>query len=290
VLLQGGDSLVQALVGRVRVVAPESQLAFGISLAEAADRPAQWPGLGRRPPPPFRLVIAPDSISLARIGNGRAPGWGAGITIPSIHTIVVRSDLDDVALTLRHEVAHLVLHDAVPGRVPLWFDEGYASLAAGDLERLAALQLNLAVASGQLPTLEELNRLLRGSARTADAGYGLAASAVADVETRQPPGGLERLFAHLEAGEAFDASLEAATGLTPDRFEDAWHQDLRRRYGLLSWLLAGGVWAVVATLLGFLVWIRRRADIPRRRALDEGWVVPEQPPPGPPVDQPGLLH
>jgi tetratricopeptide (TPR) repeat protein len=35
-----------------------------------------------------------------------------------VRTIVLRSDLGGLDQTLRHEVAHLALHDAVPGRVP----------------------------------------------------------------------------------------------------------------------------------------------------------------------------
>lgn len=257
------------------MVATERQLAFAIALAESADRPTEWPGLGRRPPPPFRLVLAPDSATLARIANGRAPSWGAGIALPGAQLIVLRGDLGDVRQTLHHEVAHLVLHDAVRGRVPLWFDEGYASFASGEVERILALRLNLAVASGQLPSLDELDRLLRGSAGTADAAYGLAASAVETLDRRDPPGALARLFDHMGAGEGFDESVLASTGLTADRFEDAWHKDLRRHYGLLTWLMAGGVWAILALMLGGLLWFRRRADRPRREALDQGWTLPE---------------
>jgi hypothetical protein len=271
-------------VGRVRVVAPEKELALGIRLAESVDRPFNWPGLGRRAPPPFTLILAADSATMSRIASGRAPGWGAGITLPAAHTIVVRSDLGGLDQTLRHEVAHLALHDAVPGRVPLWFDEGYASLASGEFERLISLQLNLAVVGGRLPSLRELDSDLRGSARTADAAYGLAASAVAEIARHPAPGGLERLFSRMAAGDDFEQSLVAATGLPPDRFEKSWQVGLRRRYGFIAWLLAGGIWAVVGAVLGVLVWLRRRSDRPRRLALDQGWeIVPPDSAP-PPVD------
>jgi peptidase MA superfamily protein len=272
------------MVGRVRVVAREKDLALGIRLAESVDRPFAWPGLGRRAPPPFTLILASDSASMSRIASGRAPGWGAGITLPSARTIVLRSDLGGLDQTLRHEVAHLALHDAVPGRFPLWFDEGYASLASGEFERLITLQLNLAVVGGKLPSLRELDSDLRGSARTADAAYGLAASAVAEIARHPAPGGLERLFNRMAAGDDFEQSLIAATGLTPDRFEKSWQAGVRRRYGFIAWLLAGGIWAVVAAVLGVLVWLRRRSDRPRRMALDQGWEIPPPDPPPPPVD------
>jgi hypothetical protein len=203
------------MVGRVKVVAREKDLALGIRLAESVDRPFAWPGLGRRAPPPFTLILASDSATMSRIASGRAPGWGAGITLPSVRTIVLRSDLGGLDQTLRHEVAHLALHDAVPGRVPLWFDEGYASLASGEFERLITLQLNLSVVGGRLPSLRELDGDLRGSARTADAAYGLAASAVAEIARHPAPGGLERLFSRMAAGDDFEQSLIAAPGCPP---------------------------------------------------------------------------
>ena len=223
-LLQGGDSLAHAVVGRVRVVAPEQQLGLAIGLAESVDRPSNWPGLGRRSPPPFPLILARDSMTLARIAGGRAPGWGAGIALPSTRAIVLRSDLGGIEQTLRHEVAHLVLHDAVRASVPLWFDEGYAAVASGELDRMIALRLNLAVVGGRVPTLNELDRDLRGSARTADAAYGLAASAVAEIARLQPAGGLERMFGHLAEGQDSRTVWKPPPGARADRFELDWQR------------------------------------------------------------------
>ena len=53
----------------------------------------------------------------------------------------------------------------------------------------------------------------------------------------------------------------------------AWRLSIKRRYSLLTWLVAGGMWGLIAFSLAGLLWYRRRGDIPRRAALDEGWVV-----------------
>jgi len=262
----------------VTVVASPGRQSLGIALAEAAERPMTWPGLGRRTPPPFVLVLVDDSATLARVSRGRAPGWGAGVAFPAARTIMIRADLPDLQQTLRHELGHLVLRSVVPGRLPLWFDEGYASWASGELGRIEGLELNLAVASGKVPGLDELDVMLRGSATSADLAYALAASAVAEIDARPPPGGLEPLIDKLARGEGFDSALAEATGLTLDRFEGEWQQSLRRRFGLLTWLVAGGMWGLIAFSLAGLLWYRRRRDIPRRIALDQGWVIqPEAP-------------
>lgn len=269
------DSLA-VQVGEVTVVAPPAHRAYAISLAEGAERPVVWPGLGRMAPPPFTLVLAEDSASLARLTRGRAPPWGAGVAFPAARTILLRADLPDLPRTLRHELAHLILRERVKARVPLWFDEGYAAWASGELERFVNLELNLAVATGRLPSLERLDAMLRSSARSADLAYALAASAVAEVARRPPAGALERLVAGLGPGESFDAALEAATGLNSGRFEEAWQAGLRSRYSLGTWFLASGLWLLMGLLVLGGVWSRRHRDRPRRAALDVGW-----PPPAP---------
>ncbi len=260
-------------VGQVTAVAWPKQLDLAIQLAELADRPADWPGLGRLAPGPIRLVVVPDARRLDSLTRGRAPHWGAAVALPADRTIVIRADGGDLHRTLRHELAHLALHQRVPVRVPLWFDEGYAGWAAAEWERLGVLDLNLAVARGALPGFRGLDGALRASENTADAAYALAYSAVSELARRNPSGSLGPLLQRLQAGEDFDEAVLATTGMTVDRFEEAWQRSVRHRYGLVTWLLAGGGWLLVAVAVLVLVHFRRRADRPRRAALDEGWVI-----------------
>lgn len=281
------DSLA-VQVGSVRVVAEPRYRDLGIALAEQADRPAAWPGLGRQSPPSFTLIMASDSSEMARLTRGRAPGWGAGVAFPQARVIVLRADLPDIRQTLRHELAHLMLRANRLVRVPLWFDEGYASWATGEFGGSEALELNLAVAAGKVPTLQEVDRMLRASARTADLAYALAASAVAEIARRPAPGGLERMLAQLNEGAPFDSALVSSTGLSPDRFEEGWQGSMKRRYGFITWAVAGGLWLVLACAVATLWWVRRERDRPRRVALDHGWVILTDPPPeGSPAPEPG---
>ncbi len=254
-------------------VAWPAQLPLAKDLAELAGRTTEWPGLGRRQPAPLRLIVVPDARRLDSLTRGRAPEWGAAVALPPDRTILIRADAGDLYHTLRHELAHLALHREIQVRVPLWFDEGYAAWAAGEWDRLGALELNLAVVRGAIPTLSGLDGALRGSASTADAAYALAVSAVTELARRNPSGTLAPLIDRLRAGEDFQGSLLATTGLTPDRFEREWQQAVRRRYSVGSWLIAGGGWLVLALIVLVLVRFRRRSDRARRAALDEGWEV-----------------
>ena len=271
-------------MGRVTVVAWPAQQAIAADLAALADRPADWPGLGVRDPGPLRLIVVPDARLLDSLTAGRAPAWGAAIALPGSRTILLRADQGDLERTLRHELAHLALHEAVSVRVPLWFDEGYAAWAAGEWERLGGLELNLAVVRGAIPSLTELDGALRGSASSADAAYALAVSAVTELARRNPTGTLAPLLGRLEAGEDFEAAVLATTGLTASRFEQDWQRVVKRRYTLGNWLVAGGGWTVMAIVVVLLVRRRRRADRGRRAALDIGWHIEPEIEDGPELD------
>jgi len=260
-------------VGRVTAVAAPGQLPLALELARQADRAVDWPGLGTRRPDSLQLIVLRDGPALDSLTGGRAPEWGAAIALPGARTIALRADGTELPRILRHELAHLALHQDISVRMPLWFDEGYAGYAAGEWDRYASLELNLAVARGVLPDLRGLDGALRGGAPTAEAAYALAMSAVAELAHRNPSGTLSPLMDRLRAGESFDEAVLATTGLSAGRFETAWQAATRRRYGLATWLMAGGGWLVVTALVLGLGRFRRRADRVRREALDEGWVV-----------------
>lgn len=259
------------------VTARKPDLSLAIGLAEEAGTAREWYGLGRREPGPLRLIVVRGGPPLDSVMQGRGPSWGAGFALPGARTIVIRVDAGDPHAILRHELAHLALHEAVRVRVPLWFDEGYAALAAGEWDRLDILQINLAVARGAVPGFFELDRALRANETTAQTAYALAASAVAMLARRHPDHSLVPLLNRLAAGEGFDAAVLATTGSRLASFEEEWQKDVRSRYGLVVWAVAGGFWLIVAGAVIWAYWLRRRRDRPRRLALDQGWTVAPEP-------------
>lgn len=268
------EPTIRITVDSVSVLTTPSLEGVGRRLATAAAATPSWLGLGRVPLGPLVVAVVPDRETFQRWSRGQLPSWGAGMALPQRGLILVRVDGGDPLVTLRHELAHLALHRRVKGRVPLWFDEGYAVLAAQEYGRLAALRLNLAVAAGQVPTLNTLNAMLRGTEGDATSAYALAASAVAELGRRHPTGRLDPLLERLTDGVPFDAAVLASTGLSVDRFADTWHLATRRRYNWAIWFATGGVWVVLTLVLGWGKAWRRRQDAPRREALNVGWTLP----------------
>jgi hypothetical protein len=264
----------------VTVVAWPADSALAVGLARMATEPEQWPGLGRRAPGPLRLIVVADAARMRALTRGGAPAWGAALALPEARTILIRADGGDPPATLRHELAHLILHAAIRTDVPLWFDEGYAAFAAGELGRLDQLSLNLTVARGAVPGFNQLDQALRGNENTANAAYAFASSAVLELARRNPTGTLTPLLDLLARGVDFEAAVHRTTGLTLDRFEEEWQRSTRRRYGLVAWIAAGGAWGLIALLALGAARFRRRSDRARRAALDVGWPAP--PPAEPP--------
>ena len=216
-----------------------------------------------------------DGAALRRRGGRPVPEWGVGFAFPGVNTIIIRADALDPSGALRHELAHLALHWKIRGRVPLWFDEGYAVVAAREFGRMLALQLNLAVATRGVKDLGQLNQALRAGEREAQAGYALAGSAVSHLIRLQPTRTLDRLLNRLAEGIPFEAALLEVSGYNLAQFERSWREDIRSRYGLIVWFAAGGWVALVAALVVGAGIYRRRRDAPRREALNVGWPMPD---------------
>jgi hypothetical protein len=260
-------------------VAWPGQEALALVLAEQADHATGFPGIGVLPDRPLRLLLAPTRHLYDSLTRGRLPHWSEGAAFPEQHTVVLLTvgPSDRLAGSLRHELAHLALRWHVGHRAPLWFQEGYAAVAAGEWDRLDALRLNLEIARGVRMNLDDVDRALRGARGDAATGYALATTAVLLLHRWGGERGLDPLLAALPEAESFDAALRATYRVTADDFEARWQRDVRSRYGWMSWAGAMGMfWAAVGALLVALVMLRRRRDRAKRAALEASQLLDEQ--------------
>jgi len=240
-------------------------------LADAADRAPPFPDLGTSPALPIRLIVAPDRARFDSITRGRLPSWSAGAAYPEMNSIVLLADprLDRVEGALRHELAHLALRRRIGRRAPLWFEEGFAAVAAGEWDRLDVLRLDWQLARGVHMDLDSLDRALRGDATDAGAAYGLATTAVLLLRRWGGDAGLRPLIERLATAPTFEQALRDTYHLTGGDFEQRWQKDLAARYGWLGWAQSVGLfWAAVGVVLIILVRLRRRRDEVRKALLD----------------------
>ncbi|HEY3285866.1 MAG TPA: hypothetical protein VGJ96_01960 [Gemmatimonadaceae bacterium] len=269
---QGTSDALQRLDrGRFTVHYAPTDARLAASLAESAVARDTFPGLPR-PLVRVEIWVAPNDAEFQRwVGDG-APEWGNAFAFPHERRVVLHGHRGgkggDALEVLRHELAHLALHEALGDMPPRWFDEGYASYAAGEWGRDDVLATNfaLAIAFGRLPTLPALDSSFYGGATAAQAAYAFSYRAVAELAALDRTRGLTLFFEYWRRDRSLEMAMRQAFGLTVGGFEDYWQKATRRRYGGLALVTDVSLGAVLVVLMVGPLWlIRRRRD---RRRLD----------------------
>ena len=242
------------------------------SLLKSAVTNDSFPWLPR-PKQQVLIAIAPDAAKFRAWAGPEAPEWGAALAFPDSRRVIMqgrggRGDAGDPIEVLRHELAHLVLHEFLGDRPPRWFDEGYASVAAREWRRDDVLSANVALALRGTPSLDQLDEGFRGGSTAAQSAYALSYRAVAELAALDQQRGLSLFFQYWMGGRSLDGAVRQAFGVTLPGFEKQFQQRTRRRYGGLALFADFSLAMLVVTfmLLPF-VWSRRSRDRKRMQAL-----------------------
>lgn len=209
------------------------------------------------------------------------PRWAAGGAIPTENRLVVVEGktggfpFGSPAQTLRHELAHVLLHRRLPGGVPRWFDEGVALRLSGEWEGGLPAGSLLSGRLGRL-SLARLDADFREGEAEARRSYELARGFLAHLfpsATDLPP-----FLDDVSRRGSFDAAFLLRFGATPAEAFDRWvlGQPLLLRWAAVvgndGLLLGAG--ALLFVPLGALL-LRRR----RRAALETLGPDRDEPPP-----------
>jgi len=263
------DSLAS---GRFTITADAADRALARTLLARAQGTDTFPGLPR-PRDAVLIQIAPDLRRFREYSGAGAPEWGSAIAIPAEHRIVMQgtaagSDAGDPTAALRHELAHLALHESLDDLPPRWFDEGYASWSAREWERDDALAASVGLVLHGVPPLDSLDAGFSGGAVRAGMAYALSFRAVADLAALDSARGLSLFFARWRASGNMDRAMREAFGITEASFEAQWRARTMRRFGLLA-LMANlaAIAALVALLLTPLWFARRQRERARLEAM-----------------------
>lgn len=258
--------------GRFTVLAFPGDSLLGRSMLTQALATDTFPGLPR-PIARVTIEIAPDARRFRAWTGTGAPEWGAAIAFPEEQRLVLQghrasSSAGDPRVSLRHELAHLALHETMGAIPPRWFDEGYASFAAGEWGRDEVLATNLALILRGLPSLDGLDSLFDGGETRAQQGYALAQRAVAELDALDPARGLSVFFAQWRETRSMDQAIRRAYGLTEDAFEKRWKSNTRTRFGGLALFANVTLGAVLMLVLIGPFWLlRRQRDRARLAAM-----------------------
>ena len=256
--------------GRFTAVFYPSERALATSLLDNASANDSFPGLPR-PRQRVLLALAPDRRRFREWVGPGAPEWGAAIAFPDAQRIVMQgrsagSDAGNPREVLRHEVAHLALHEFLGDSPTRWFDEGYASYSAREWNREDALAANVALAWRGPPTFDELDAQFSAGSTTAQNAYALAYRALVELAALDTARGLAPFFTAWKKEGSLDRAIRATYGITLSGFEQRWRQRTRRRYGALG--IVGNVTlaGLIVMLAVFPLYVARRQRDRRRLA------------------------
>lgn len=262
--------------GRFLILAYASEARLARSLLAEAQARDTFPGLPRMSRQ-VTIALARDEAMFRQLVGGGAPEWGAAIAFPGLQRIVMQgrdagAEAGDPRVTLRHELAHLALEEALGPDVPTWFNEGYASYAAGEWGREEILVTSVGLVWRGLPTLEQLDRGFHGGSEVAQRSYALAHRAVAELAGLDERRGLELFFEYWQEQGSFERALRSAYGMSGADFERHWKNRVRRQYGAIALVADLSVLSIfLVLLLGPLWWQRRnrqRLRLERMRQAD----------------------
>ena len=249
--------------------------------------------LGRRLERPFTTVLVDSYADLRqiveRLGGSAPDPYTQGVALPGHRMIVVRGDLlretsldDPRAVTLTHEVAHLVLHRGPGTQIPRWLDEGVAVwVSQRQLSMQDEAQLSLLARTGSLYSLQSLEKRFPEVHNLTTVAYMQSYLMVLFLETQYGSEAIVELLDLLERGTPIREALQVVTGLGLEDLEGDFVLWTAGRHSLLFSLLAVvNIWTVAALLALLAIArhiVRRRRLLRRMEAADGGEIAPGPP-------------
>ncbi|MFQ5543878.1 MAG: peptidase MA family metallohydrolase, partial [Nitrospiria bacterium] len=111
-----------------------------------------------------------------------------------------------LAITLKHELAHLLLHHQIESKkLPKWFDEGIAQWVSGGIAEILMRRddriLRKASLSGKLIPLDELTRIFPQEEIRLLLAYEESKNFIEYIEQEFGVNGLRQVLTHLKDGE-----------------------------------------------------------------------------------------
>lgn len=185
------------------------------------------------------------------------PDWGVGFADSKSSLIiiysprVVKKDIDIRCIT-KHELAHIVLGGMVgSGRLPRWFNEGFAMLCSQEWRFGRERVLAIANMTNSLIPLSQLELTFPRDVRKAEIAYTESFSAVAYIIDNFGEEGFKEILTNLKIMD-FDNALYLALGITYKEFTEEWEAWAKKTYNWAYFLLTGS-FVLLLILLVFLV-------------------------------------
>ena len=220
------------------------------------------------------IMLCKNDVQFAKIAPGAAH-WILGLARPDRNFIAINahrlgySGTDDIVVTLRHEMSHVVLGEVAARsrhKFPRWFDEGVAQWVSGKLYRERPDELIRAANGGALLPLGALREQFPRFPAKVRLAYLESESVVRFLVGQRGGQVIPDLLQRSAAGASFEDALPAASGFDVLGLEKVWIESLRSRHPKLYLLRSISLFTALA-VLSLLIFVKRW--LWRRRKLKE---------------------
>jgi hypothetical protein len=217
-----------------------------------------------------RIVITESDSDFQAVQSG-VPEWAAATAQPERNSLFLKplknSGAENLAVTFRHELAHILIYHRLSGRSgPRWFEEGMAVLCSGEFEYTRFQVLAQIGLTGSHIPFRELDQGFPDSAQDAQTAYLESESFVAYLMDRLGRDGFDKFLDRVGSGEDFYQALERCSGLSFAELESGWAHKIRYRYGLAAVLGGSGTLWFLVTLLFLFAYIVKRLKTADKKA------------------------
>lgn len=208
----------------------------------------------------FDLYIYPSSADLRAALRLTGRGWVGAHAHPELGVLLVtavniRTAATDLRQSIPHEMVHYYLYQVLGvhyERLPVWFNEGLASLIEPTPNPNYERVLETAVATKTTIPFAQLCARFPLAEDQALLAYAQSLSLLEYIQDRYGNSGIQQLLAAYANGGDCQSGVEQAFGLTMLELEQAWLQAQQVRSPLAQFFFENTVWLVLL-LGGFVV-------------------------------------
>jgi len=195
----------------------------------------------------------------------KAPEWAAGLAYPELNLMILKAPhaalygTIDPVKTLRHELSHLVLHQALAGaRIPRWLDEGFAMYEAREWTLRTTAVITAVTLKKNFIPLASLNQEFPIAFNEAEAAYAESFSMVSYLLSSRGREAFHQLILNLKKGETLSQCMQDAFGLSFYMMEQRWHRYLRLRYTWIPVITSSAALWFLVSVSFLVVYMRKR--------------------------------
>lgn len=195
----------------------------------------------------------------------KAPEWAAGLAYPDRNLILLKAPhaalygTIDPVRTLRHELAHLALHQALSGvPFPKWLDEGFAMYEAREWTFRTTAVITARTLQKKFIPMTSLSHEFPVDFSEAEAAYAQSFSLVAYLLSRYGREAFHLFVRNIRQGRTISQSTQGAFGRSFYELERKWQRYLRIRYTWIPLVTSTAAIWFVFTLVFLAVYFRKR--------------------------------